>query len=197
MGHPFALMFLNVKFEALTYAAHETDYSVRASAPGISGRSTSPQGELSAAPISEAFLKLWMWMSLQVMGCLGKCGLQKAIPDSTPQHIFVVPSNNPDAPQGAVCVNRSILRKLRRLERLRPESFYEKGVPNPAWVKALSPNQFLDYMIRVHKWCRVKVHRLGGGTWNKLRRATAKLGLQMDLVSVPLATKCQALLSPD
>ena len=200
MGHLFALMFLPVKFETLTYLAHETDYSVRASAPAILGRPTS-SSELSdeavSAPVSNAFLQLWMWMSLQLIECLAKYRPQKAISESTPSHIFIVPGKTPDAPRGAVRVNRSIMRKLRRLERLRPEAFQDKGEPLPDWVKALSPNQFLDYMIRARKWCRVKVHRLGGGTWNKLRRSAARLSVQGSSARQSKAAHCNAILTPD
>ena len=131
------------------------------------------------------------------MECLAKCGLHRHIPDSTPQHIFIVPSADPDAPKAAVRVNRSILRKLRRLERLRPEAFEEKDEPLPDFVKAFSTNQFLDYMIRTHNWCRVKVHNLGGGTWNKLRRATAKLSGQDNSARLNMAVLCNAILTPD
>ena len=189
-------MFLNVTFETLTYSAHETDYSVRASAPAISGRSDL-NVEAVSAPISNAFLQFWMWMSFQVIECLVKCRPQKPIPDSTPTHVFIIPSASPDAPRGSVRVNRSIMRKLRRLERLRLEAFQDKSEPLPDWVKALSPNQFLDYMIRARKWCRVKVHRLGGGTWNKLRRAAAKIGMRSGLARQSKAALCNAILTPD
>ena len=190
-------MFLDVKFETLTYAAHETDCSVRASAPEIMGRSTPPQGGSSPTPLSGAFLQLWLWMSLQVMGCLAMCGLQRRIPDSTPQHIFVVPSADPDTPKGAIRVNRSILRKLRRLERLKPEVFLEKDEPLPDFVKAFSPTQFLDYMIRTKNWSRVRVHNLRKGTWNKLRRAVVRLGLQAGLAGSSDTATCNAILTPD
>ena len=200
MGRLFALMFLDVKFETLTYSAHETDYSVRASAPAILGRFTSSSGlngEAVSAPVSHAFLRLWMWMSLQLIECLAKYRPQKAIQESTPSHIFIVPGKTPDAPRGSVRVNRSIMRTLRRLERLRPEAFQEKDEILPDWVKALSPNQFLDYMIRARKWCRVKVHRLGGGTWNKLRRAAARIGMQSGPARQSKAALCNAILTPD
>ena len=200
MGHLFALMFLGVKFETLTYLAHETDYSVRASAPAILGRPTYSSefgGEAVSAPVSNAFLQFWMWMSLQVIECLAKYRPQKAIPESTPSHIFIVPGKTPDAPRGSVRVNRSIMRKLRRLKRLRPEAFQEKDEILPDWVKALSPNQFLDYMIRARKWCRVKVHRLGGGTWNKLRRAAARIGMRSGLARQSKTAPCNAILTPD
>ena len=193
-------MFLDVKFETFTYLAHETDYSVRASAPAILGRPTSSSGlngEAVSAPVSHAFLRLWMWMSLQLIECLAKYRPQKPLPESTPSHIFIVPGKTPDAPRGSVRVNRSILRKLRRLERLRPEAFHEKGEPLPDWVKALSPNQFLDYMIRAHKWCRVRVHGLGGGTWNKLRRSAARLDLRVGNARQSKAMPCNAILTPD
>ena len=189
-----------MKFETLTYLAHETDYSVRASAPAILGRFTSSSefgGEAVSAPVSNTFLQLWMWMSWQLIECLAKYRPQKAIQESTPSHIFIVPGKTPDAPRGSVRVNRSIMRKLRRLERLRPEAFHEKDEILPDWVKALSPNQFLDYMIRARKWCRVRVHRLGGGTWNKLRRSAARLSVQGSPARQSKAPPCNAILTPD
>ena len=136
-------------------------------------------------------------MSLQVIGCLAKYGLQERISDSTPSHIFVLPNANPDAPQRTVRVNRSILRKLRRLERLRPEAFLETPEPQLDWVKALSPAQYLDYMIRTQKWCRVKVHRLDETLRDRLRRVIRTLSLQGNDICLSMAMNCQALLSPD
>ena len=136
-------------------------------------------------------------MSLQVMECLAKYRPQKAIPDSTPKHIFIIPGATPDTPRGAVRVNRALLRRLRRRERLRPEAFQEKDEPLPEWTQALSPTQFLDYMIRAHKWCRVRIHRLGKGTWNRLRRVTARLSGQGSLARQSKAAHCNAILTPD
>ena len=131
------------------------------------------------------------------MGCLTKCGLQRPVPDSTPKNIFVVPSADPAAPKGAVRVNRSILRKLRRLERLKPEVFLEKDDPLPDFVKTFSPLQFLDYMIRTQNWVRVKMFGLGETLGERgLRRARA-LGLQGDWASLNMAAPCNAILAPD
>ena len=201
MGHLFALMFLDVKFETLTYSAG--DYP--ASAPAISGRSTpSSGGELSAAPLSKALLSFWIWMRFHVVGCFAKPALRKTIPDSTPGHIFVVPSVNPDAPQAAVRVNRAILRKLRRLERLRPEVFTQKADLLPKWVKNLTPGQFMDYMIRTQNWCRVRcfgLSRCRGRSRRRRRRVFKARRSQPHAVYLALylgrAASCQALLAPD
>ena len=47
-----------------------------------------------------------------------------ALPVSQPSHIWHVPTAKLDAPHRAVRVNRSILRKLRRLQRLHPQCLH-------------------------------------------------------------------------
>lgn len=177
------------------------DYSIGgASASQIPGRSD-VGGEAVSAPLSVAILQFWMWMSLQVSACLelttslAKSALPKLA--SKPSHIFVLPSADPSAPQQAVRVNRSIMRKLRRLERLRPDVFLKKPEPLPDWVRDLSPTQYLEYLIRVHRWSRVRSYRLGAKWRDKLRHAVEGLVLQGDAGSLRWALTCNALITPD
>ena len=126
-------------------------------------------------------------MQLQVLVCFAKLALPR-ITCSQPKHIFVLPTNEADSPLRAVRVNRAMARRLARIARLRPEAFNNKTDNLPDWVRALPAGQYLDYMIRVHKWNRVRVFGLS----TRGRRAN-----KGGVLSLGLAARCNAILMPE
>ena len=193
-----------MKFETLTYSAVPTDYSVaNASVPTILGRleslqgSVSPERALSAAPLSAGVLQFWMWMSLQISACLAKCSpARQAV--SEPSHIWQVPSANSDAPERTVRVNRSMSRKLRRLQRLHPPSYFDGPAYRSAGERSdLSETQYLELIIRRYRWSRTQVYRLNPTRRDLMWQAVRWAGLQGDALCLLKPATCLALLSPD
>lgn len=187
-------MFLNVKFETLTYQAGEIDFSMcPASAPNISGRSKTYS---EAVPAFNMATRIWLMLSVQIMAYYAKV---KAL---RPRAQLAAKYCAPGEPAGHLIpftLNRRLRRRLARLQRL--------GRIAPAQLciyeadddedDGLSETQFLDKMIRHEKWCRVRVFGLG-----MTRRALRKMavmfeGLQGRTASLRRAMACHALLSPD
>lgn len=120
------------------------------------------------------------------------------LPVSQPSHMWHVPSAAPNAPARAVRVNRSILRKLRRLERLYPPSYFDGPAYRPEGARPdLSESQYLEYMIRLHRWSRVRTHGLGLRRRDRMLRVIACLDLQGAAASLGLSGICHAPLTPD
>ena len=181
-----------MKCKTFTYSAHVTDYSVRASAPFRMGRlraslEVAKTPVQMSAPVSALYLQLWIWMQLQIAACLARVSLPRIV-CSQPQHIFVLPTETDDAPRQAVRVNRAMARRLARIARLRPEAFTDKTSNPPDWVRALPAGQYLDYMIRVYKWNRVRVFGLS----TRGRRAN-----KGGVVSFGMPAFCNAILTPE
>lgn len=185
--------------ETFTYSAHKTDYSVCCAAGPNEAPSAPPQGVFSAGPLSPLIVQLWMWMQCYVSGVitLGS-GLKLKPMSSQPSHIFRLPSSGPCEPPRAVRVNRSMMRKLRRLQRLQPAIRFDGPAYRPIGTRPdLSDAQYLEYMIRRHKWNRVRIHGLGERRSVALFKSmTAKrlLGFATKLAA-PLM--CHAPISPD
>lgn len=194
----------NMRCETFTYSAHETDYSVSGvSAPSRLGRSETSsaeelsRGSLSASPISIAMFKFWMWMQWHLSGALETLTAPKYV-TAGPSHIWTVPSANPNAQVRAVRVNRSIMRKLRRLQRLHPPSYFDGPAYRPRGTREdLSENQYLEYMIRKHKWSRVRIYGLGLTRADLMQRSISLLCLQGNGTHFAMSAMCNAPISPD
>jgi len=185
-----------MKCETFTYSAHVTDYSVRASAPSRMGRlpaslEVADSPAQMSAPVSALCLQLWIWMQLQIATCLTIVPLPRIV-CSQPKHIFVLPTvegeDEAEAPRRALRVNRAMSRRLARIARLRPEAFSDWSGAPPDWVRALPVGQYLDYMIRVHKWNRVRVFGLS----TRGRRAN-----RGGVLSLGQPANCNAILMPE
>ena len=138
-----------------------------------------------------------MWIQWHLSGALETFTQPKYIV-TQPSHIWVAPSANPDAPVRAVRVNRSIMRKLRRLQRIHPPSFFDKPAYRPEGTREeLSMSQYLEYMIRKNKWSRVRVHKLGLTRADLMQRSVGLLCLQGDSAILAMAASCNAPMSPD
>ena len=181
-----------MKCETFIYSAHVTDYSVRASAPFRLGRlpaslEVADWPAQMSAPFSALCLQLWIWMQLQIAACLMILPLPRIV-CSQPHHIFVLPTETDDAPRQAVRVNRAMARRLARIARLRPEAFSNWSNSPPDWVLSLPAGQYLNYMIRVYKWNRVRVFGLStrGRRQNK-----------GSVLSFGIAAYCNAILMPE
>jgi len=182
--------------ETFTYSAHETDYSVARAAGPYEALVPAPRGALSAAPVPLAVLKLLMWMRWYVSGVLETFAAPK-LSASQPSHIFRLPSTNPAVPARCVRVNRSMLRKLRRIQRLRPQDF-DGTAYRPAGTRPdLSNSQYLEWMIRKYKWNRVRIHRLGGRRSVALFKCLTARKFRGNSACVGRALLCHAPISPD
>ena len=183
--------------EDFTYSAHEADYSARYAAGPDEALSPSPHGAYSAGPLSEAVIRFWMWMQLQLSSYLEKAAMPRS-PATEPSHIFQLPSSDASAPARTVRVNRSMMRKLLRLQRLYPPSYFE-GPSLGDELKRLNLTmvQYIEYMIRCKKWSRVRVYGLGAVKSKSSGQAQERFRLRGRAINLEMAGRCNALLSPD
>ena len=190
--------------EDFTYSAHEADYSARYAAGPDEALSLCTHGAYSAGPLPEAVIRFWMWMQLQLAGYFEKTAAPRSVSSepshitSEPSHIFQLPSADPSAPARAVRVNRSMLRKLRRLRRVHPPSYFN----SPAYRLAgprddLSTGQYLELLIRLYGWNRVLTYRLGRIKRKSIGISRWRFRLKGRAVNLDMAVICNALLSPD
>ena len=149
----------------------------------------------SSAPLSSVMLRFWFWMQMQ-FGALRATPAREIC--SEPSHIFHVPSADPEAPPRAVRVNRSMMRRLKRLQRLRPPSSFDGPTMGDELRRlGLTLAQYIDYMIRRKKWSRVAVHRLGLSRIALMWQAVNDAALQGDGRSLLRAMACNARIEPD
>lgn len=196
-----------MKCETLTYSAYAAGYSVVCRpAPSIMGRSSlasagepSDGGGVSSAlpgPLSHAMLRLWLWAHFQISGCVEKAkdSIAAALVRS---RIFELPCSDPEAIPTCIKVNRSMLRKLKRLERLGRAQAFETLPHEMAAVEGLSPTQYLEYMIRHQTWSRAKVYGLGPSLREKIRAAMTATALRGSADHLARLEHCAAPISPD
>ena len=197
MGWHFALIFKIMNCETFTYSAHETDYSVASAAGPQEAHFYTPHGAVSAAPLSEAVIRFWMWMHMQFAAYLEKASAPRPLA-TEPSHIFEVPSSDVSAPRRAVRVNRSMMRKLRRLQRLHPPSYFD-GPSMGDELKRLgfTMTQYMNYMVRRKKWSRVQVFGLGMRRRDFMGQAFTLLSLRGAAQNFAMADMCHAILEPD
>ena len=149
----------------------------------------------SSAPLSSVMLRFWLWMQMH-FGALRASPARETC--SEPSHIFHVPSADPEAPPRAVRVNRSMMRRLKRLQRLRPPSSFDGPTMGDELRRlGLTMAQYIEYMIRRKKWSRVAVHRLGLSRIALMWRAVNNAALQGDGRSLLRAMACNARIEPD
>lgn len=149
----------------------------------------------SSAPLSSVMLRFWFWMQMQFGALLATPARELC---SEPSHIFQVPSADPEAPPRAVRVNRSMMRRLKRLQRLRPPSSFDGPTMGDELRRlGLTMAQYIEYMIRRKKWSRVAVHRLGLSRIALMWWAVNNAALQGDGRSLLRAMACNARIEPD
>ena len=179
-----------MKFETLTYSAHVTDYSVRASAPGISGRSHPPRGGFLPTSLSDFASRIWAWMNLQISSCLSGGETHQIVE-------LCLPDYDPSEPGIIVTLNRSVLRRLRRYERQRVKGGFEVRAYDFSLKRHLTPGQLSEWMIRTYRWGRTHVYRLNLGSRALMWHAIKSAGLQGDAQCLRRTVLCEAPLSPD
>lgn len=189
---------LNVKFEALTYQAQPTDFSVGCVSGPQVARPTSPQGVVGPASIFDLAVAFWTWMGGYVMYCLSALPKREA---SLGQHIVLWPSpKGYAAPICALRVSRSLARRLRRL-RTRgyddEDDFNLLRYQKSTKTDHLSPTQYLEWMIRIYRWGRTKIYGLNLGRAELLWLAVSAATLQGPMGCLQKSISCAAPLSPD
>ena len=136
-------------------------------------------------------------MRLQLTACLSKGEVSQETMAQAPSNLWLIPSADPSAPPRVVRGSRSILRKLRRIQRMNPEGYFDKPIFKPEGDRELSRTQFIEYMIRVLGWSRVRSYHLGP-TWRDIvLRMFEALAAQGDATCLKRAGSCNAPLSPD
>ena len=194
-------MVLNVKFETLTYAVSPLEGE--ALAPLILGRSEDSPAE-SGHAINPAMDKqnraslaaqIWLMLSFQILAYFS------FVTKHLPRPRFVIQYGDDEGPLRTVRLNRSLKRKLARMQRrglvgsprLRSEESQEESQIDDS----LSPTQFLEHMIRTRNWSRVRVYHLGWGRKDLQRIAVMSAGLQGCLKALAQSLMCRAPLCPD
>ena len=182
-----------MKCETLTYSARATDFSVACAAGPNEALITPPNGALSAAPISIVLLKFLMWMQCHFRSVLGVVASKPKLA-ADPSHIFVIPNADGSKPARALRVNRSLARKLARLRRIRPASAFDGPAYRPEGTRPdLNETQYLEYMIRKHRWSRVRIHRLGL-SWREVVKQSENAPCDMTFIRTLI---CSAIIAPD
>ena len=201
-------MLLIVKVEALTYVA--LPFEGDASAPLILGRPETPSEETPSVETPSAeprhgtgpskfgpniAAQIWLLLSFQLLTYFSSLA-NRPMTQCQPQPRLVRHYGSDDGPCRAVRLNRSLKRKLKRMQR--------RGLIGPATLREedpemddLSPTQLVERMIRARQWSRVKVYRLGFGRRDLRRIAVMWAGLQGCAASLAKGMMCLAPLSPD
>lgn len=187
-------MLQNMKCETITYKTQPAEISAEC----VSGPQEARCLEASlkacrAAHFSETMRYLWAWMSAYFSGLMSEISCGAGV-FKNPRTVIYVATGDADAPLAMVKLNRSILRRLRRLTR--------HGVPiDPAHSFDLTAYQtepcpsesgaYCEYMIRVYRIGRTAIYGL-----NTRRRDMMRMNLRREPKVLPMAV-CNAPLSPD
>jgi len=106
-----------------------------------------------------------------------------------------------EGPLRAVRLNRSLKRKLARMQRRglvgSPSLRAEESQEESQMEGSLSPTQFLEHMIRTRNWSRVRVYHLGFKRKDLRRIAVMWTGLQGCHKALAESLMCRAPLCPD
>ena len=197
-------MVLNVKFETLTYSV--SPFEGAASAPLILGRSEGSQPESSAAisasgpaatPAADKQNKasfaaqIWLMLSFQIFAYFS------FVTKRLPKPRFVMQYGDDEGPMRAVRLNRSLKRKLARMQRRGLVGSPHLRAEESQFEDALSPTQFLEHMIRTRNWSRVRVYHLGLTRKDRRRIAVIWADLQGCRKAIAESLMCRAPLCPD
>jgi len=182
-----------VKFETLTYQAPLTDFSVGEALGPNEAPLTSPKGEISPAYFSHIAGWLWAWMSHQI------CAYLTAVMSGNPKARLVqMPATaiGSDEPLRVVRLNRSIKRKLARLERRNPlgervMAIYEHE------DSGVSPAQYMERRIRTERIGRTRIYGLNLTRLELIIHAVKSAWLQGHFAKLCNLGVCAAPLSPD
>ena len=194
-------MVLNVKFETLTYSV--SPFGGEASAPLILGRSegSSAESDYAVTPLADKpqsaslAAQIWLMLSFQILAYFS------FVTKHLPKPRFVMQYGDDDGPLRTVRLNRSLKRKLARMQRrglvgsprLRAEESQEESQIDDS----LSPTQFLEHMVRTRNWSRVRVYRLGLTRKDLRRIAVMWASLQGCRRTLTESQMCRAPLCPD
>jgi len=187
-----------MKFEALTYTAHVTDYSVTASAPLRLGR-LADDGRGASSYLSNGIAAFLLRLAAYFHSALGSLPRSHYPAEGSLTFIDTALDNSCE-PLQKVRMNRHLSRRLRWLiRRGRVES---SGELRLATAKdearcRLTPGQFNEYCIRAHGWSRIRVYGLGFTRRGLFLNMLGALPLRGDRVSLSRPVNCNALITPD
>ena len=191
-----------MKFETLTYAAAPPDNSGGGAWGPEEALISSPKGADSPARLPDNIAAFLLGVAVYFQGYLSGFPILKSLGQAEQTRITVIDSTAAETrePLQRVVMNRALSRRLRwlmRRGRANRSGEIRLATEDEQSRCDLSPGQFMEYCIRVHRWNRICSYGLGLPRRALRLNAISTRALQGALAAFLKPAPCAAPLSPD